>query len=99
MDSIPTGKKHVMFSDTPASYASVIRWKSQPFTLVNAFEKAITDKGEGIVAASIEALKDYWSKVKISYADHLNASQIAEFTLGECSINDFASKVANELIK
>lgn len=99
MAAIPIGKKHGMFSNTPMSYVLALRWKTTPLNLVDAFNKSVTDKGDGLVEASIGALKDYRDKVQKSYGAEYGVKQIAEFVLGETEIGEFADRLADEFIE
>lgn len=99
LGAIPTGRRHTMFSDTPVSYVSALQWKTTPLTLVNAFHKSVVNNGSGLISASIDALKDYWTKLQRSYGEECSVKQVGEFVFGQDSIGEFTNEVANEFIK
>lgn len=95
--AMPTARKNSMNGDTlPVYVLGIVREKGHPIQLVNAFEKPVLGGREGIVNASIKALKNEHEMLKSRWG--INAD--AEFELGpdsNLSFSDFVEGIASNV--
>ena len=95
--AMPTARKNSMNGDTlPVYVLGIVREKGHPIQLVNAFEKPVLGGREGIVNASIKALKNEHEMLKSRW--DINAD--AEFELGpdsNLSFSDFVEGIASNV--
>jgi len=66
--SMPTGKQNTFANRTLPDMVYVTLRRDQPINLAGAFEKPVTAGGQGYVAKSVEALKEYANIVYENYA-------------------------------
>ena len=69
--AIPTGKQNAFAAQTPPSLIlAVVREDEQAWSLVNAFEKPITTRGnQSILHQSAAALDNHWHELDMIYGD------------------------------
>lgn len=63
--AVPTGKQNAFAAYNPPSFVfAVVRRDGMAWSLANAFERpVVAHRGEGLVAASMEALDRYWGQL------------------------------------
>ena len=84
--SVPAAKQNSMNGRTlPVCVLGIVRDKGHPVQMVNAFEKAVVGGREGIVAASVAALKAERDKLQtrwgLNSVESLELSDDSDMTL------------------
>lgn len=68
VEAIPTGKQNSFAAHNPPTTILVLVRKNQPpRNLANAFEKAVTMNGSGVLKESARRLGEYWNKVDAAF--------------------------------
>ena len=63
----PVARRNAMFGYTLPSCVLGLRRQGQPLSLANAFEKPVQSNGSGIVASSIEKMKEEWKSLQETF--------------------------------
>lgn len=65
--AVPNARKNSMMGFNPPEYVLGTLREGQPVSLVNAFEKPVKQKGEGVVKPSVDALDEKFKWMKETY--------------------------------
>ena len=87
--AVPKARKNSMLSFNPPSYVLGLRRKGQPLSLANAFEKPVTNKGEGYIQPSAKALENHLEEVEALYG----MTSDVKVSLKDEGIEGFISKL------
>lgn len=69
--SVPSGHQNTFAAHTLPALVLVVTRSGQPFSLVDAFEKAVrVSKGESVLEQAIQKLGTHWSEVTAMYGSH-----------------------------
>ena len=70
IQAVPSGKQNTFAAHNPPNFLlGVAREGSFGWSLVNAFEKPVHPRNEGLVAPSVKAMEEYWNRLTQYYGD------------------------------